>query len=360
MINDFNKTVENYLKSLFKLKDVDLYLGGHCHDSSVIFDPSIDTEFCSCRQARAEDVDYPAGFIIGDINTDNDQSSFQFYNWNSGLATWTYDYTVSPAKHGKYYLRGGKFTKEPIVNRNVIVDLKLFGIPLNYDILMNQFDINNSAIYRSSVRDIRPKNQEEWNLCLEEIINIYNEIIVGNNKYIHIFPLALIPLLVSFGYLIQNDNNNIRIYQYYENESKWVFDEHDDEIEVFSTIENNDSQRLALALSVSDEVKKIDIEDILGKDYDLLSVSIENPTLSKLNYHNDVLRVKSAVKNELDKLCSKYDEIHLFLAAPAGVCIEIGRIIRENMYPRTFVYNFVKDNSPRYSKVFNLKEIKDI
>lgn len=359
-INDFNRTVENHLKSLFKLKDVDLYLGGHCHDSSVIYDPSIDTEFCSCRQARAEDADYPAGFIIGDINTDNDQSSFQFYSWNSGLATWTYDYTVSPAKHGKYYLRGGKFTKEPIINRNIIVDLKLFGLPLNYDMLMNQFGIENSAIYRSSVRNIRPENQDEWNICLKEIQNIYNEIIVGNNKHVHVFPLALIPLLVSFGYLIQNDSSNISIYQYYENEGKWVFDEKDDRIQVFSKLENKSSRKLALALSISDEVMKNDIEDVLDQDFDLLSVSIEDPSLSKLNYNNDVFTVKTAVKNELDKLSSKYDEIHMFLAAPAGVCIEIGRIIRENMYPDTFVYNFKRDNSPRYSKVFNLKDIKKV
>lgn len=359
-ISDFNKTVESHLKAIFKSKGVDLYLGGHCHESSVIFDPSINTEFCSCRQVRAEESYYPAGFIIGDINTDNDQSSFQFFSWDRGLAKWTYDYTVSPAKHGKYYLRGEKFTKLPTAKRNIVVDLKLFGIPLDYDEIFNKFDIKDCAIYRSSVRDIRPKNQEEWNLCFREISNIYNQIIAGNNSCIHIFPIALIPLLVSFGYLIQNDSNNIKIYQYYENEKQWVFDEHDDNIKVHSNISANNSRRLALALSVSDKVKKSDIEDVLGSDYDLLDASIEVPVLSKLNYKNDVLRVKSVIKNELDKLSSSYDEIHLFLAAPAGLCIEIGRIIRKSMYPNTFIYNYDRNNSPKYTKVFNLKEIGSV
>ncbi len=359
-ISDFNKTVENYLKSLFKSKDIDLYLGGHCHESSIVYDPSINTEFCSCRQARAEDNNYPAGFIVGDINTENDQSSFQFYNWDKDLAKWTYDYTVTPAKHGKYYLRGEKFTKVPITNRNVIVDLKLFGIPLDYETIMSQFNIQNSAIYRSSVRDIRPKNQEEWNTCLKELRNIYDAIVKDCNKCIHIFPIALIPLLVSFGYLIQNNNPNIKVYQYNENNSKWVLDEKDDEIPIIVSHEKSDSCKLALALNISGEVKKSDIEDVLDKDYDLLIIRIDSPGLSKLNYHKDVLRAKQAVKEELDKLSSKYNEIHLFLAAPAGLCIEVGRIIRENMYPNTFVYNFVWSDTPKYSKVFNLKEIRNL
>ncbi len=359
-ISDFNLTVENHLKSMFKAMDVDLYLGGHCHNSSVIYDPAINTEFCSCRQARAEEENYPAGFVVGDINTENDQSSFLFYGWDSTLAKWTYDYTVSPAKHGKYYLRGEKFTKEPEANRNIIVDLKLFGIPLDYDSIMNKYNINGSAIFRSSIRDVRPKSLDEWNVCWRELKNIYNSIIKDTRKCIHIFPIALIPLLVSFGYLIQNNDDNIKIYQYFENRNEWVFDERNDNIPIITTLVESGSKKLALALSISGIIDRKDIEDILHKDFDLLSVEIDNPVPSKLNYHEDVLRAKLAVKSELDKLNRNYDEIHLFLAAPAGLCIEIGRIIRENMYPSTYVYNYNRTSLIKYSRVFNLKEIIEI
>ncbi len=328
-ISDFNKIVESHLKSMFKSMDIDLYLGGHCHNSTVVYDPTINTEFCSCRQARAEDKNYPAGFIVGDINTETDQSSFQFYSWEGALAKWTYDYTVNPAKHGKYYLRGEKFTKEPEVNRNIIVDLKLIGIQLDYDSIMDSFDIQSSAIYKSSIRDIRPQSIKEWKSCLRDLRNIYDTIVKDSNKCIHIFPIGLIPLLVSFGYLIQNNNENINIYQFYENEGKWVLDENDDQIPINIALEENGSNKLALALSVSGEVKRKDIEDVLNKDYDLLSVWIDNPRPSSLNYRKDVLRTKIEIKTELDRLNKNYDEIHLFLAAPAGLCIEIGRIIRK-------------------------------
>lgn len=359
-ISDFNKAVEGHLKSLFKSMDIDLYLGGHCHSSTVVYDPTINTEFCSCRQARAEDKDYPAGFIVGDINTETDQSNFQFYNWDNILAKWTYDYTVNPAKHGKYYLRGEKFTKELEVNRNIIVDLKLFGISLDYESIMDTFKINNSVIYRSSVRGIMPKSNEEWKSCLRELRNIYEAIIKDSNQHIHIFPIASIPLLVSFGYFIQNDNQNIKIYQYHENEIRWVLDEKDDGIVINTSIETNGSKKLAVTLNVSGLVENKDIEAVLGKDYDLLSIGIDNPKLSFLNYRADVLRAKNVMKSELDSLHHKYEEIHLFLAAPAGLCIEVGRIIRENMYPNTYIYNYERSSKTRYKKVFNLKKIRSI
>jgi len=359
-ISDFNKTVGNNLKSMFKSMDIDLYLGGHCHESTVVYDPIINTEFCSCRQARVENKDYPAGFIIGDINTEADQSSFQFYNWDFTLAKWMFDYTVSPAKHGKYYLRGSKFTREPESKRNVIVDLKLFGIPLNYQHVMDKFNIQKVAIYKSSISDIRPQSIEEWVSCLKDLVNLYDKIIKGSNKVINIFPIASIPLLVSFGYLMQNNNSNVRIYQYCENESEWVYDNHDDNILVNVSTKENGYKKLALALNISGDIKQDDITAVLGKRYDLLEVSIENTSPSVLNYKADVLRVKLAVKKKLDRISRNYDEIHLFLASPAGLCIEIGRIIRENMYPNTFVYNYVNSKEKKYSRIFNLHEIRNL
>ncbi len=358
-LSDFNRFVESHLKSLFKTMDIDLYLGGHCHDATVIFDPSINTEFCSCRQGRAEDKNYPAGFIVGEINTETDQSHFQFYNWEVSLAKWTYDYTVNPAKHGKYYLRGEKFTKIPEMNRNIIVDFKLYGIPLDYDIIMKTFNIENSAVYRSSIQNVRPKSTEEWSACLNDVINIYDSIIKNSNKVVHIFPIAAIPLLVAFGYLLQNDNPNINIYQYFENDDKWVYIEQDDNIEIVSDFKSNGSKLLAVAVNVSANVDTRDIESALNVDFDLLSIGVDNPRLSYLNYYADVQRFKKKIKNELDRIYYNYDEIHLFMAAPAGVCIEVGRIIRENMYPSTFVYNFQRvAEGNQYSRTFDLKKIR--
>ena len=91
-----------------------------------------------------------------------------------------------------------------------------------------------------------------------------------------------------------------------------------------------------------------------------MSFKINNPKLSYLNYREDVLRVKNIVKDKLDSIYNKYKEIHLFIAAPAGVCIEIGRIIRYSMYPNTFIYNYNSTDEVHYKKICNLKNLREI
>ena len=194
---------------------------------------------------------------------------------------------------------------------------------------------------------------------MNDIKNIYESIIKNSSKAIHIFPIASIPLLVAFGYLVQNDNPNVKIYQYFENENKWVYNEHDDNIATVSNLKVNGSKILAAALNVSAVVDTHDIESVMNEDFDLLTVGVDNPRLSYLNYYADVQRIKAKLKTELDRLYSNYDEIHLFLAAPAGLCIEVGRIIRENMYPSTFIYNYERiAQETRYSRIFDLKAIR--
>lgn len=357
-ISELKKTVGSKLKYLFKSKNIDLYLSGHTHDSLVIYDTSIDTEFCTCRQVRAEDNDYPAGFIVGNISTEEDQSYFLFFSWDNELTEWTYDYTVEPAKHGKYFLKGKKFNSPKTKNEDIIIDFKLKGSILNCNSIIEKFNLKGAEEYRLGHKDINPKKFDEWNIYLKKLTSFYNAIIKGStgNK-IHIFPIAPIPLLVSMGYLLQNNNPNTIIYQYIENDQTWVYDEKDDNIPLKEFYKKDDNDILAVSLSVSAPVNVEDIEDVLGENYDLLSIKVDTPRPSYLNYKADVLRVKSLLKEKLDLINYKYKEIHLFLAAPAGLCIEVGRIIRENMYPDTFVYDYVRRNNPRYSRIYNLMEI---
>jgi predicted MPP superfamily phosphohydrolase len=361
-ISELKEMVGSKLKFLFKYNDIDLYLSGHTHDSLVVYDTSIDTEFCTCRQVRAEDDNYPAGFIIGNIDTEEDQSHFVFYNWDNKLTKWTYDYTVEPAKHGVYYLKGNKFNNIKRKNNDIIVDLKLMGPALDCNIIKEKFKLKGAKEYRLGHKNIRPKKVEEWNKYLEDLSHFYDSII-NNEKSgskIHIFPMAPIPLLVSMGYLMQNGSPNIRIYQYNENKHTWVYNKNDDNILINEKYSEKGNDILAVSLSISAHVKIEDINAVLGEKYDLLNIYIDNPHLSYLNYKADVLRVKSKLKEKLDSINYKYKEIHLFLASPAGLSIEIGRIIRENMYPDTYIYNYFRKNNPSYSRIYNLMEVRNM
>lgn len=359
-LDDLNPQERNNLKSIFRAKGIDMYLGGHCHQAIIEHDRNSDMELCFCKQARAEFDDYPAGFILGNIDVDNNQSYYMFYNWSTSFAKWMYDYSVEAAKHGKYYLRGEKYNKEKSKKIDTIIDFKLMGIPLDYEEIKRRYNLKNTSNYKFGHKNIYPKSDDDWNKYLKDLVIFYDSIIAEiKNDNVHIFPIAHIPLLISLGYLMQNDSPNIKIYQYSENEGNWVFDEKDDNISVKENFINSSNDTLAVALEVSSEVKQEDITQVIKKEYDLLSFKIDNPRLGYLNYRNDVLRIKNIIKNKLDSIYNKYEEIHLFVAAPAGMCIEIGRIIRESMYPDTYTYNYNRDDKIHYKKVCNLKKLRN-
>jgi len=105
-----------------------------------------------------------------------------------------------------------------------------------------------------------------------------------------------------------------------------------------------------LCVSVLDDTNDDMVRSIDGIS-EYLSSFTSNELMRKIR--------KTELKHELNKIVSNYDEIHLFLAAPAGVCIEVGRIIRKNMYPSTYVYNYQKvSKGNNYTRIFNLKEIR--
>lgn len=360
-LDDLNPQERNHLKIIFKSKGIDMYLGGHCHRAIIKRDRMANMELCFCKQARAEYDDYPAGFIVGNVDVNNNQSYYLFYNWSTKFAKWMYDYSVEEAKHGKYYLKGEKYNREKLKKVDTIIDFKIMGMPLDYDEIKNKFNLTNTCDYKFGHNNIYLKTENEWKLYLKELVTFYDSIIGGiRSDNIHIFPIAQIPLLISLGYLMQNDSPNIKIYQYIENESKWVFDEKNDNIQTEESFSDRNSDILALALQVSSYINEEDINQVLGQNYDLLSFKINNPKLSYLNYREDVLRVKRTVKDRLDSIYNKYKEIHLFIAAPAGVCIEIGRIIRYSMYPDTFIYNYNSKDEVHYKKICNLKNIREI
>ncbi|MDB8803647.1 SAVED domain-containing protein [Romboutsia sp. 1001216sp1] len=360
-LDDLNLQERNNLKSIFRTSGIDMYLGGHCHKAIVEHDRSVDMELCFCKQARAEADEYPAGFVVGNIDVNNNQSYYMFFNWSTKFAKWMYDYSVESAKHGKYYLRGEKYNKEKSKKVDTIIDFKLMGVPLDYEDIKNRYNLKNTSDYKFGHKNISPKSNDEWDKYLKELKTFYNSIISDiKDDNIHIFPIAQIPLLVALGYLMQNDSPNIKIYQYSENDMKWVFDERDDNIPMEESFINEDNNILAVAIEVSSEIKKEDISQVMKTNYDLLSFKVDNPRLGYLNYRNDVVKMKNMVKNKLDGIYGKYKEIHLFIAAPAGLCIEIGRVIRESMYPDTYIYNYNKNDEVHYTQICNLKKLKSM
>ena len=145
-----------------------------------------------------------------------------------------------------------------------------------------------SEIYKTSLVNVRPESTDEWNSCFDSVHSLFIQVIQNSHQDIHIFPLAPIPLLVYFGFLIQNNSSNVSIYQYYENANEWVLDEKSDDYEINEQKSLQNNRILAVSVSISAVVQEIDITSSLKVEFDLIAVSINEPALSKFNYKNDV------------------------------------------------------------------------
>ena len=207
----------------------------------------------------------------------------------------------------------------------------------------------NAPVYQYQYSNIDISTDNEWIEHKENTENFLNGVISRlKDNVVHIFPLSQIPLLVEMGYILQNDNNNIKIYQFSDNE-KWVLDY--DKAEILPlTVEyitpTTKTKKLIVVLEISNKVDTNDIDfHVSTFENSVLRFTIVDPLRYKVMYESQVKDIKRKIRSETEKYINDYDEIHLFAAMPAGLSIEIGRCILRSMWPKVFLYNYRRSNN---------------
>ena len=174
-----------------------------------------------------------------------------------------------------------------------------------------------------------------------------------------IFPLSPIPLLVHMGFLL-TDTLTLSIYQFDREKEVWVnnqpVEKEKTAIHLVEESRIKGEKELVLLVSVSGIVKLIDAEEALRRNFDYLSLTIDNPSVKRILYQEEVKSIQSRFKSLVEQLVQKqdYEKIHLFYAGPAGLAIEIGRGINPRMWGEVCLYQYDRRTQPRYSNVLSL------
>jgi len=348
---------QKQLSGLFKDFNIDFYLSGHIHQSSVCYNYHIDTHFCSCRQMRSDSYD-SGGLVIGNIDTENGDNYIKFYVWKQE-GYWAPDTDVGlQAPKGVYKIDSPKFPLKKFKEKPIVVIHKTLNTPINKEKLLNDMGFGNVLVYQYPFANIQINTKEEWMEHKENTERFIKSIISRlENNVVHIFPLSQIPLLIYMGYLFQDDNNNIKIYQLDEN-GEWVLDSNDaNSIPLKSNFikNNSESKKLIVAVEVSSKIDDSDIDIYINtRENSILRFTIDEPERFKVLYATQVREIKKEFRRELEKYINDYDEIHLFCAVPAGLAVEIGRCILKSMWPKVFLYNYRRNNTPRYEFAFDI------
>ena len=174
-----------------------------------------------------------------------------------------------------------------------------------------------------------------------------------------IFPLSPIPLLIHMGFLL-TDTLTLSIYQFDREKQVWVNNQPAEKkktaIHFVEDSRIEGEKELVLLVSVSGLVKLNDAEEALKRNFDYLSLTIDNPSVKRILYHEEVKSIQSRLKGLVEQLIQQqdYEKIHLFYAGPAGLAIEIGRGINPRMWGEVCLYQYDRRTQPRYSNALSL------
>ncbi|KAB2371896.1 hypothetical protein CN300_01035 [Bacillus thuringiensis] len=117
-----------------------------------------------------------------------------------------------------------------------------------------------------------------------------------------------------------------------------------------------ESDELAVLVSISGIVKNKTVEEVLNKEFDVISFEIDEPGLKKVLYKEDVVNIQAKIKDDIEKLLQQndYKKIHLFYAGPTGLAIEIGRGINPNIWGEVCLYQYNNRMSPKYQYTLSI------
>lgn len=190
-------------------------------------------------------------------------------------------------------------------------------------------DVIDLSINSSVLKDYEEKY---WEFHIQGLERNFNEKIKyrmnGWALHYSLFGLAPQPLLIKLGSLL-SDIYNVDVYQLHREPSTWRWLGEEEKLKFSITNNSVKSNIVALNISLSADIDNSRIENILGKDTCIWTITIDKPNNDFLKSKNQLeqFRVEfRKVLNEIKKSNNKYTEINVFPAMPVAVAIELGRI----------------------------------
>ncbi len=148
-------------------------------------------------------------------------------------------------------------------------------------------------------------------------------------KHLSIFGLAPQPLLIMLGAML-TELHEVDIYQKSRIRKSWKWDSSAKGVKhVLYKDVDNESNTVALNLSLSAQINNERITSLLGSDINVYRITHDNPSNTYLEASSTLEDYAAVLRGALDKI--KYEnpnvqEIHVFPAMPVSAAISTGRV----------------------------------
>ncbi|WP_260705976.1 SAVED domain-containing protein [Edaphobacter flagellatus] len=151
---------------------------------------------------------------------------------------------------------------------------------------------------------------------------------LGVERHLSVFALAAQPLLVRLGTLL-GDIAEVDVFQRHRAPQTWNWPDSAEPLK-FEVVEpSNGSGTPALLVDISGRVTEDRIYRVLGEGASIWRLTVASP-------HNDILKsrdhlaaFRAAARPLFSAIKEKHGQntpLHVFLAAPVSVCVELGRV----------------------------------
>jgi len=180
-------------------------------------------------------------------------------------------------------------------------------------------------------------NQDNfWNIERDHLHANFTKIIKlriasDDIQHLSIFALAPQPLLIELGRLL-SDIPAAEVFQLHrEPQQTWCWKNDGAQIELCFAEPKETSQNnvVALKLALSATVNDKRIQDVLGSDVSIWSITANNPHNDILRHSSDLGKLRSLLRVAFDRIKVMHGEdaeIHVFPVLPVSAAIEVGRV----------------------------------
>jgi len=202
-----------------------------------------------------------------------------------------------------------------------------------------------SQFWTSEWAQLQEKFRQEINVLKEQ----------RKNEKILLFAIAPIPLLIRLGMLF-GDITEVDVFQKHKEPDTWKWLDDDSQIGYEITTPTTKSTKVAVKLSLSDNITDERIQNVLGNDISIWNITHLNPNNDYIKNREHLATLRGKYR-ELFRLIREYHGqdtvVHVFPACPVSAAVEFGRAYMPKADARLVLYD-QNNNNNGFSLAFDL------
>lgn len=240
---------------------------------------------------------------------------------------------------------------------------KLAVLPSRYPLEKNGIPLN---IIGCSYKDHEP---QYWDFQVENLRRqfaeaVSNRVQRGFIDHISVFALAPQPLLIELGRML-SDIPATEVFQLHrEPKQTWQWQNDGPRIEfITGRPEHPKGEAVALKLALSATVTDRRIQNVLGADAPIWSITANEPHNDILRHREDLSKFRTLVRQTFDQIKAIHGEqaeIHIFPVLPVSAAVEVGRVWMPKADLPLVVYDQVRGQGGFIDRIrIDTKNIKE-